>query len=243
MCRMLSHDKIMFVVLVGGGMKGKKRGMAWSSARREMLRQMIMSGASVAEVAKKLRCSVPMAYDTARTYFGGIQALRSGHVWTLNQVIQMFSVTPEIGIAWIDAGLLVANRNQAWQSIDQTGQRPRQEYLITVAALWVFIRNRAGWMSWEIKDIRSQEWRDRAAQVRYAVNGRWLRIIEVAAQIPGYGLDTICDWLRNDRLPGIKWRNAWYVWSDDLIGFVPPAECVDFMARAQVRKSNQEQRS
>lgn len=215
--------------------------LAWTDKDRTTLRTMLVSGAPVIDVARRLRISPTLVYSAAERFYGGVGVLRAG-VRTLNQITRLMSVRPEVAYTWITTGLLATTRNKAIQpSVDRTGRRPRNQYLITDAALLAFLRNRSAWMSWDVAAITDEAWRLRARQIRLAVNGSWLCVKDVAARTC-YGLDTVCHWLRTGRLPGVKWMGHWYVWSEDLIGWRPPEQTIDYAERARRRAATEQQR-
>lgn len=181
----------------------------WTREHEWKLRDLIEQGHSYTVCAKRLgrtRAAVVIKSKKMRAYVTKARTTLSAH-----DVAQLLGIDRAIVARWIHAGDLVA-RNARSQKCPL--------WRITWEDLSAFLECRERWMAWKperITDLALREW----AQELRQNTGQWLTLGQVAKQLHS-SHRTVSEWIREKRLPAVRY-GKWWVHSDSLMGFVVPA--------------------
>lgn len=189
----------------------------WTANDDERLYTLIQSGSNVLCIARAFHRSAKRIYERAGERYGGFDAIRSGafSVRTAVEVGRLFSVHHEVVRLWIGRGYLQAKRNAS-----SPGAHYRH-YLITDEALIAFLSVREAWVSYTPRQIQDVDWRRLAEECHAAVPGEWL-IPKQVGRCYNRRAGEVRDWIRQGVLPATRIGGLLFVWSSDLLGFVPP---------------------
>lgn len=181
----------------------------WTQEQEWRLRELIDSGYGYADCATRLgrtRAAVVIKSKKLRATVTKVQSTLSAQ-----DAAQLLGIDRAIVARWIYAGDITA-RNA------RTTSNPL--WRITWEQLTAFLERRDRWMAWKpecITDLALREW----AQEMRQDTGRWLTIVQAATQLH-VSRWTVSGWVREKRLPAVRYYQ-WWVHSDDLIDFPIPA--------------------
>lgn len=179
----------------------------WTPPRRWQLMEMLEDGMTDYEIADHFGVTQP-AIKHVRDRFG-LRPTSRIH-YSAIRAADLLGVSHSLVIAWIDEGLLHAERGvQRWV---------RQQWRISFMDLVEFLENPDNDHLWEpdVVDRMFIQQAERRAKVRF------LTIDEVGVRY-GRSRGAVWNWIHRGWLPAVK-RGRLLVRESDLDGFVPPAE-------------------
>lgn len=184
----------------------------WTISEWDDVLDYLSMGWSVYRIAKKIHRTPGSIH--ARLRDNGLTSGGRRQHYSVQMVAQLFGVSIFRVYAWMKRKIM-----RSFCDLETKGPR-----YTTIECIERFIEYRAGWPYWDPATMADPLWRDVAMEYRDAAGGCWLSAEEVAAQL-NFSLGAIHDWARNDLIPSIKAAGGRrYVWSQDLLNFVPPCE-------------------
>lgn len=203
----------------------RKNSRPWTEDDRMRAVLMTQEGRSVASMARSLRRTpaAVLCHLSARGI--SISGIRRDPLMTTRsaaQVARLFGMNERAVLGWIAKNLLAARRNRKYRP---TAARQKSAgytfWRITDDALYAFISDRTHWPLWDVERMTDPDWRSYAAATRQAASGRWLTVGEVGARFC-YSEAAVQRWIRCGLLPAMHARDAYWIWSEDSDGFLPP---------------------
>lgn len=204
----------------------------WTHDDDMRLLEMIHGGIPVALVANRIGRSEDSVYQRVYQLGETVTRLRARAIRTrtAEEVAALFGRSSELVRRWLRDGELKSKRGVS---------RPGRHLLIADAALVDFLAYRPAWPDWEPDDMTDVDWRDAAQEARAQADGTWLTTAEVGQRLYA-APNTVIAWIHAQLLPATLRKRTFYIWSADLVGFVPPSETFHGERRAEaVRKSHQ----
>ncbi len=201
----------------------------WTEAEDQQLIALVEAGQPMAAIGRRLGRSECAVRRRMAGVLDGIDRHRNNGsmpVRSLSQVARLFGVAPGTVHGWIESGALRVIRSHVGRTPDDNvvyGRVAMGRYLITTADLRVFVRKRELWVWWAPEKLADEGLRRLAEQVRLLAGGRWLDTEAIALEL-GFAVTTVREWLRRGLLPAQRRGRVFYVWSADLVGFVPPTK-------------------
>jgi len=201
----------------------------WTEAEDQQLIALVEAGQPMAAIGRRLGRSECAVRRRMAGVLDGIDRHRNNGsmpVRSLSQVARLFGVSRRTVDGWIESGALRVIRSHVGRTPDDTvvyGRVAMGRYLITTADLRVFVRKRELWIWWTPDTLTDEPLRRFAEQVRLLAGGRWMDTEAIALEL-GFAVTTVREWLRRGLLPAQRRGRVFYVWSTDLVGFVPPTK-------------------
>lgn len=141
--------------------------------------------------------------------------------YSLAELGRLFGVSDDkISKVWIKRGWLAASYDKIPRR-QRRGKQYRRHIYVEYDALMDFLDYRPAWPYWQPAWITDPDWREAAEDCRAAAGGHWLSVADVAQRYH-YCTTPVQSWIRAGLLKATKSAYAYYIWSTDLDGFVPP---------------------
>ncbi len=183
----------------------------WTPRERDRLTQLIDAGHSYDVIARRLKRSRTAVTIKAKRLRLGITTSRA--TLSARDVADVLGVKCSKTVArWIDRYDLPA-RN--------AGTPHRPLWRVSWEDLLTWLERRDRWMAWQPSRIPDRALREWAEELRSGP-GCWLTHTQVARQFC-VDRETPGQWITKGLIPATRYGN-WWVWSEDLIGFVIPSE-------------------
>lgn len=192
----------------------------WTPEEFQRLLSGLSSGLSIMDAAK----AVGRSYGSAASvlYKAGINTrqLQASNTYGVIELAALFSVSETVIRKWMRRGLLASHR-----ATEPSGKRWKKALYTRIYRDQVkaFLRNRMAWMEWAPAQIIDPDLRALATDIRLHTHGDWLTTREVAARY-GYAHSAGYHWCAAGLIPSVVSSDRYYVWSGDLVDFVPPLD-------------------
>lgn len=182
----------------------------WTPAQIANLRALVDEGYSYDDIAARLgRTRGAVAMQCKRLRAGMRHTRAQLSAWEASRLLGMRN-SYQVNL-WIQRGWLAARKGAT------------NHWRIGWRDLITFIETRDNWMSYDPARIQDKALRAHLAQLQARSGGRWLTTAAVAHRYHA-ALNSVEHWIRRGYLPAIFRRRAYWVWSGDLEGWVPPYE-------------------
>lgn len=171
---------------------------------------MVGSGESIKAVAKKLRMSLRGVHNALTCRGMSTQSVRENSVYSASDMVRILGIPPYRLRAILKRGFIEYTKNK--------GHNGR--IVVDIDQFDAFLRNREGWVAWEVSDMNDPDWREVAASYREQTPGQWVSIVSWFEQ-HYYSKPLALYWARRGMVKTVVFSGRHYVWSKDIEGKSP----------------------